>query len=130
MMPAYRDKDSNKWYVQFRYVDWTGKRCQKMKRGFDTKKEAEQWERQFKIKEKADVDMRFSEFWKLYEADMKPRLKLNIILCLHCFTNRASGESGRAASGCVKSGDRSKNRPLSPQNKTGKAFRYSKISIE
>ncbi len=77
MMPAYKEKKTNKWYVQFRYVDWTGKRCQKMKRGFDTKKEAEQWERQFKLKEKADLDMRFSEFWKLYEADMKPRLKLN-----------------------------------------------------
>ena len=77
MMPAYKEKDSGKWYVQFRYVDWTGRRCQKMKRGFATKKEAEQWERKFKIKEKADVDMRFSEFWELYEADMKPRLKLN-----------------------------------------------------
>ena len=76
-MPAYKEKDSGKWYVQFRYVDWTGRRCQKMKRGFATKKEAEQWERKFKIKEKADVDMRFSEFWELYEADMKPRLKLN-----------------------------------------------------
>ena len=76
-MPAYKEKDSSKWYVQFRYVDWTGKRCQKMKRGFATKKEADQWERKFKIKEKADVDMRFAEFWDLYAADMKPRLKLN-----------------------------------------------------
>ena len=55
----------------------TGKRCQKMKRGFATKKEAEQWEHQFRIKELADPDMQFSEFWELYEADMKPRLKLN-----------------------------------------------------
>ena len=76
-MPAYKEKNANKWYVQFRYVDWTGARKQKMKRGFNTKREAEQWERQFKLKEKADVDILFSEFWKLYEADMKPRLKLN-----------------------------------------------------
>ena len=76
-MPAYKDGKTNKWYVQFRYVDWTGKRCQKMKRGFATKREAEQWERQFKMKEKADVDMTFAEFWKLYESDIKPRLKLN-----------------------------------------------------
>ena len=76
-MPAYKDSKTGKWYVQFRYVDWTGKRQQKLKRGFATKKEADQWERQFKIKEKADIDMHFSEFWKLYEADMKPRLKLN-----------------------------------------------------
>lgn len=76
-MPAYKVKGSNKWYVQFRYVDWTGTHRQKMKRGFSSKKEAEQWERQFKNKEKADVDMLFSEFWELYTADMKPRLKLN-----------------------------------------------------
>ena len=76
-MPAYKDSKTGKWYVQFRYVDWTGKRQQKLKRGFATKKEADQWERQFKIKEKADIDMHFSEFWELYEADMKPRLKLN-----------------------------------------------------
>ena len=76
-MPAYKDSKTGKWYVQFRYLDWTGKRQQKLKRGFATKKEADQWERQFKIKEKADIDMHFSEFWELYEADMKPRLKLN-----------------------------------------------------
>lgn len=76
-MPVYKEKSGNKWYVQLRYVDWTGKRCQKMKRGFATKKEAEQWEHQFRIKELADPDMQFSEFWELYKADMKPRLKLN-----------------------------------------------------
>ena len=37
-MPVYKEKSGNKWYVQLRYVDWTGKRCQKMKRGFATKK--------------------------------------------------------------------------------------------
>ena len=79
-MPAYKDSKTGKWYVQFRYVDWTGKRQQKLKRGFATKKEADQWERQFKIKEKADIDMHFSEFWELYEADMKPRLKLSFLL--------------------------------------------------
>lgn len=31
-MPAYKDKNSGKWYVQFRYTDWQGERKQKLKR--------------------------------------------------------------------------------------------------
>ena len=41
-MPAYKDSKTGKWYVQFRYTDWKGERQQKLKRGFATKKEAEQ----------------------------------------------------------------------------------------
>ena len=61
-MPAYKEKDSGKWYVQFRYVDWTGRRCQKMKRGFATTKAAEQWEHRTKITEAAAVE-------RAYRAD-------------------------------------------------------------
>ena len=39
-MSAYKDKTQGTWYVSFRYVDWTGKKTQKLKRGFKTKKEA------------------------------------------------------------------------------------------
>ena len=40
-MPANRDKKTGKWNCQFYYTDWTGKKVKKMKRGFETKKEAE-----------------------------------------------------------------------------------------
>ena len=39
-MSAYKDKKQGTWYVSFRYTDWTGKKTQKLKRGFKTKKEA------------------------------------------------------------------------------------------
>ena len=37
-MSVYKDKTQGTWYVSFRYVDWTGKKTQKLKRGFKTKK--------------------------------------------------------------------------------------------
>ncbi len=47
-MPAYKDEKNNTWYCQFYYKDWTGERKQKRKRGFSKKREAEQWEADFK----------------------------------------------------------------------------------
>ena len=54
-----------------------GERKQKLKRGFATKKEALAWEREFLMQKQADVGMTFESFVKLYERDMKPKLKLN-----------------------------------------------------
>ena len=48
-----------------------------MKRGFKTRKEALEWEHNFKVKEADGIDMTFGEFFKLYTLDMKPKLKLN-----------------------------------------------------
>ena len=76
-MAAFRNKDNGSWYVQFRYTDWRGERKQKLKRGFATKKEALAWEREFLMQKQADVGMTFESFIKLYERDMKPKLKLN-----------------------------------------------------
>ena len=47
-MPAYKyfTKDGKtKWYANFYYEDWLGKRQHKCKRGFSTKKDAVEWER-------------------------------------------------------------------------------------
>lgn len=46
-MSAYKDKTQGTWYVSFRYIDWTGKKTQKLKRGFKTKKEALNYEKEF-----------------------------------------------------------------------------------
>ena len=43
-MSVYKDKKQGTWYVSFRYVDWTGEKKQKLKRGFRTKKEAQNYE--------------------------------------------------------------------------------------
>lgn len=76
-MPIYKDKKNGTWYVMVRYKDWTGANKQKCQRGFETKREAQEWECQFKLQKKADIDMTLAAFCELYEKDMKPKLKLN-----------------------------------------------------
>lgn len=76
-MAAFKNKDNGTWYVQFRYTDWRGERQQKLKRGFATKREALEWEREFLQQKQSDVNMTFKSFAELYERDVKPKLKLN-----------------------------------------------------
>ena len=76
-MAAFKNKDNGTWYVQFRYTDWKGERQQKLKRGFATKREALEWEREFLMEKQADVNMTFESFVALYKRDIKPKLKLN-----------------------------------------------------
>ena len=74
-MKAEKDKKTGKWLIQYRYTDWQGKRRKSTKRGFATKREAEKWLRNFLITQKADFDMKFEDFWKIYCADMETRLR-------------------------------------------------------
>ncbi len=74
-MKAEKDKKTGKWLIQYRYTDWQGKRRKSTKRGFATKREAEEWLRNFLIAQKADFDMKFEDFWKIYCADMETRLR-------------------------------------------------------
>lgn len=76
-MGAFKDKKSGSWYVQFSYTGWQGKRQQKLKRGFATKHEALEWEREFLLQKQTDVIMSFGSFYELYKKDIKPRLKEN-----------------------------------------------------
>ena len=74
-MKAEKDKKTGKWLIQYRYTDWQGKRRKSTKRGFATKREAEEWLRNFLITKKVDFDMKFEDFWKMYCADMETRLR-------------------------------------------------------
>ena len=74
-MKAEKDKKTGKWLIQYRYTDWQGKRRKSTKRGFATKRKAEEWLRNFLITQKADFDMKFEDFWKMYCADMETRLR-------------------------------------------------------
>ena len=65
------------WYVMARYMNWKGERKQKCKRGFATKKEAQEWERMFQLQNSSDLDMSFEAFTELYINDVKNRLKEN-----------------------------------------------------
>ena len=73
-MAIYKN-DNGTWYVMIRYQDWTGARKQKCKRGFSTRKEAADWELQFKLQKKASVDMTMESFCIMYEEDVRPSLK-------------------------------------------------------
>ncbi len=76
-MPAYKDQNKGTWYAAFYYEDWQGTRKKKLRRGFDTKKEALEWERQFLLQQAADPDMEFEKFVELYIADKKNRVREN-----------------------------------------------------
>lgn len=74
-MSVAKDPKTGKWYSKFRYTDWTGKRVQKKKTGFITKREAQEWEREFLTKAAASCDMSFASLVELYMADCKTRLR-------------------------------------------------------
>lgn len=74
-MPAYKDEKRGSWYCSFYYQDWTGKRKKKKKEGFNTKREALQFEREFLEKSQASPDMTFGALVDIYMEDCKSRLK-------------------------------------------------------
>lgn len=61
-MPVYKNKDNGTWYVMTQYTDWKGERKPKCKRGFATKREAQDWEQKFQQQSSGDLDMPFSAF--------------------------------------------------------------------
>lgn len=73
-MAAFRDKNG-KWFTSFRFTNWKGERKQKLKRGFPTKREALEWEREFLQQKTADLTMTFEVFVKLYINDMQNRIR-------------------------------------------------------
>ena len=73
-MAVYKDGEK-KWRAVYRFTDWTGERKQTQKRGFNTKREALEWEREQLRKVKSDVDMTFESFAELYREDVGARIK-------------------------------------------------------
>ncbi len=84
-MAVYKDQKKGTWYTSFHYKDWTGKNCRKLKRGFATKKEALEWETSFLRTKASKMDMTFGEFVTVYEQDVRPKLKENVIMFLLTF---------------------------------------------
>lgn len=79
-MPVYKDEERNTWYCKCNYKDWSGASKAKMKRGFATKKEALEWERDFLLRESSSMDMKFSDFVEVYFNDKGLRLKQRSIM--------------------------------------------------
>lgn len=76
-MSLKRNQETGKWDYQYRFTDWTGTRRKSTKRGFNTKREAEAWMRDFLLKQAADLSMTFENFVELYTKDKKPRIREN-----------------------------------------------------
>lgn len=76
-VPAYRDDKTGKWYVSCRYTDWCGAKKKKVKRGFETKRDALEWERGFLLQGSANPEMTVNSFVELYKKDVSPKLKEN-----------------------------------------------------
>ncbi|MGG5437246.1 tyrosine-type recombinase/integrase [Clostridioides difficile] len=78
-IPAYKDEQRKSWYASFYFTDFNGDKKKKTKRGFKTKKEALEFEREFLNKSKMSTDMNFESLVDEYMQDMSTRLKLSTI---------------------------------------------------
>lgn len=74
-MPQYKNEETGKWYCIFWYTDYTGKKKQKKKSGFKTKREAKEYEIEALKQKNFDCTMSFSSLVELYLEDIKPRIK-------------------------------------------------------
>lgn len=78
-MPTYKytlkDGRTTKWYANFYYTDWTGRKQHICKRGFKTQREAKEYERSFLDQQNNSSDILFSSLVENYLADMEQRLK-------------------------------------------------------
>lgn len=73
-MPAYKE-DNNTWTSRFYITDYKGVKIQKKKRGFTTKREALEFEREAIAKAEFNTEMTFQTLYDLYIDDIKPRIK-------------------------------------------------------
>lgn len=77
-IPAYKYALKNGkvlWYANFYYTDWTGEKKHICKRGFNTQREAKEYERTFMDQQSATSDILFSSLVTNYLEDMEHRLK-------------------------------------------------------
>ncbi len=74
-MAVVKDKERGTWRVSTYYKDWTGKQCKKTKRGFKTKHEALDWEKEFLLNKAGDMSMLFGDFVEIYRSDLKNKVR-------------------------------------------------------
>lgn len=69
-MPSYKDEKTNTWYCQFWYKDWTNKNRHTCKRGFKRKRDADDWERNFRNEHERSTDITMNELFIQYEKHL------------------------------------------------------------
>lgn len=78
-MPANKNNQTGKWDVNF-YCKRNNKNIKVHKRGFETKKKALEFEREYILKNTGSSDMTFKSLIEIYFEDMEKRLKHNTIV--------------------------------------------------
>ena len=130
-MAAYKDTERNTLYVAFYYRDWQGNNTKKKKRGFKTKRAALDWEKTFRQKQEASLDMLFKDFVEVYAEDMKPRLKYNTWLTKeHIIKTKLLPYFGNKKMNEIKAADvvRWQNEMMSFRDEDGNG--YSKVYLK
>lgn len=79
-MSVFKDTERSTWYAKFSYRNWKGEKKWVTKRGFTTKREATQYERDFLMKQDGNLDMTFAEFVEVYQRDRHPRIRESTIV--------------------------------------------------
>ena len=79
-MSTQKDPKTGKWNVQYWYTDWTGKRKHSVKRGFNTKRDADEWLSSFQNRKGSKLNISFGDFVEIYFEDMEVRLRKSTIL--------------------------------------------------
>lgn len=79
-MAVYKDKNKNTWYVSKRYSDWDGSKKRLFKRGFQTKREALEYELSFVSRISDNQKMLFKDFIPIYYEDLEKRVRKNTMI--------------------------------------------------
>ena len=74
-MPIYKNVQRNTWFASFYFTDWNGKRKKKKKEGFLTKKEAIDFEHNFRQAVSSQCNIQFANLVEIYLNDCQYKLK-------------------------------------------------------
>ena len=124
-MSVSKDKERGTWKVYVRYTDWRGERKIKTKRGFNTKREAQAWEREFLQSQSKDMEMTVEMFADIYLRDIKPRLKHSTWLNKrYIFDTKIIPYFGKRTISSIKPSDvvQWQNELLTAENEDGKPY--------
>ena len=76
-MTPVKDKKTGKWLIQFYYKNAFGENKKTTKRGFSSKKEAEEWYMNFKLSQNGNLNMTLEAFVQIYINDLKNKIREN-----------------------------------------------------
>ena len=79
-MAVYRDSERKTWYVSVYYTNWQGEKSRKVKRGFKTKREAQEWEDEFLHTKTGALEMTFGDFVEIYLDTLRNRVRESTIV--------------------------------------------------